>query len=319
MTIGVEDDGEFLSGEPTCSLSWDLVAKLRKFWVEDVRMGKNGVDAHQFVQLLFFDTEQEFSSESDWLNRWVVLFDHIICYRYLVYSCYQQSLDVSTSSKVQCFASLSSSIFDDLYSIRILIANGRELAARKILRSLSEYAEVEMLLYQDNSLIEQYVSTHDEKAANEFWHRVVSKRKSFRRLEKLLVGHEGKFTFSVLADRNGDELAMLGQLIHPSYISTAFTWLPPINSDSLDGWIPFRYPLDASVRTIKHVVCVVLQSLAVMDEYPFGGDDHLASPVFDLRNPLHVSTRMAKIAMLSYLRMVLLDTNEFFQVDQSEG
>lgn len=309
--IGSDREG----GEPTSPITWEFIAEVRKSWLETIKIRNTRIDAHKFIQALISDTEKDFESESDWLNRWVVLFDHIIFYHYLVYSCYQTDLSEKSPEIVRCLSSLQSSIFDDLYSIRLLISRGRELAARQLLRSLVEFFDLQILLYLDPSVSSRYFETQDAESANKFWHENISKGKLASRVQKYLQDGGDGLIYSVLSDITTTELKMLGQMIHPSYVTSLFTYVPPINLETSSGYIPLNYPHDGSVRTIKHIACLTLLSLFIMSEFPLSGSVGKGGLGFDARNGFHWTVRMAKVLTMNHLRRAVLDTNEFFETD----
>jgi|ERR1041385_4235737 hypothetical protein len=312
---GADDPTESSSQQ----LTGALVSALRKEWSDSVRPTSENFDAPRFVESRILGSQNEFKSESDWLNRWVLLFDHMIAYHYLAFSCYSRAIELRPSVRVLCFYSIYSAIFDDLYAIRILITHGRELAARKILRSVAEYFDVLLLLYFDSSLAPAYFSAQDSESANRFWHSTLAKGKPRKQIEKALADSDSMLLYRLLRDRNEEELSMLSQLVHPSYASSLFTFLPPADIALEEAHFEFSYALDFSVRTIKHVLTLTLAAVVLLEQLPLCSDQALGDELlnYDTKSELHQATTLAKTLMFKYLKMVLVETDEFFIVDNS--
>jgi hypothetical protein len=176
-----------------------------------------------------------------------------------------------------------------------------------------------MLLYLDPSLISEYFSSQDEKSANKFWHKVVSKGKSAKKIERAFLEDAAGSVYSLLLEYSRDELGMLGQLVHPSYISVLLTFLRPINSRDSKDYIPFGYANDSSVRTIKHIVSLTLLSLLVMREFPLSHRSTTDELHFNPNDSLHLSTSFGRVLLMTHLGRVLVETDEFFSVSLEES
>ncbi|WP_139058841.1 hypothetical protein [Thiorhodococcus drewsii] len=125
-------------------------------------------------------------------------------------------------------------------AIRILEAQGLDGPARQNLRVFREQCLVMARLCVDEEFLQEFAKTSSHKAANEFWHRYISKGKT----EKFLRDFKGKdiILCPLVADNYKDHLdKVVGPSIHPSIMGFEIPFRKDVLSasdDSEDSMIP---------------------------------------------------------------------------------
>jgi hypothetical protein len=177
------------------------------------------------------------------------------------------------SKKPTSYRFLVGAICSFSLSIRHLVCFGHDVAAKILVRSLSEYIDVLALLIARPELTSEF-EQEDFTTSNEFWHRHVKGVKARRALwNSLGAGSEQTEWYREITDWRKQEDTILSIAAHPSYVAAVMSTFPLDSvvsaSASIEGPGFIGHVTDASIRTLVYAMYSLFM-LVALSRFPFG-------------------------------------------------
>jgi len=248
-------------------------------------------------------------SKSPPLRLWIQIYDEYISWMLSYSMLLIGEMHKESPSYVKAMAMLSGAITSHAISIRRLVLSGHDVSAKQVTRSLGEYVDVALLIFQNSDLAEEFVRTDSEKAANEFWNKYVRKYKARKSIKGALAeimkdskDFEGWSTnYDEWHEWRVSEDSTLSMAAHPSYLASVVAIIPPgsiIESPlyGITGLIA-----DTSIRTIRYSIIsladiVMFSALSASNQKPVGNIYK-----YDDKNELHRHVKLGRSVLLLLL------------------
>jgi len=181
-------------------------------------------------------------------------------------SIYFLSADHKVSPSAMTFYRLSIRQLRTLTSIRVLCSYGLDANARLQLRLFYETAQLWVRFRIDQDILSDYAACTTPEAANEFWHKYLSKEKTERYLKKQM--QEGGLSwFGGMEDQVKDLKKKLSLVAHPTFLADYNETLADWNGQPETSVI--TEPLKSSYFTLSKAIFVTTMPFSVFPDPPY--------------------------------------------------
>lgn len=157
-----------------------------------------------------------------------------------------------------------------MFSIRRLVVSGLDSSAKQILRCLSEYIDVAVVLSKNEELAAEFVGHGDVEGAKQFWSIYLKAHKNkkqisqkFQEIMRPLISDSGIQEMLVF---EAQEEAILNAVVHPSLVGGQMILMSGVMDSDTITWPPyFGCQTSFSIRTIKYAIYKLIFLVALMD------------------------------------------------------
>ncbi|MER9412243.1 hypothetical protein [Mesorhizobium sp. M0589] len=150
-----------------------------------------------------------------------------------------------------------SRLANDLWAIIELVEIGFDLQARALTRGFLEHVDVLICCTLDREVTTEFVGAIEPDAANQFWHRHVSKNKAKAKVSTFIAGELGRQSITIVDLLREDAELAASELLHPTVtagLSTAFGH----PDGEYESYGIFPLPLAASVGVFRSILIHLL-------------------------------------------------------------
>jgi hypothetical protein len=274
----------------------DFNRYLRRQWREkNFRLRKGKCVGICVSELVKHSKQRNAKVETPHLDLWIAILDEFISWQISLASIFYGGRKGDNFTHFdRSITVILMKIVADSIAFRHLILLGYDVAAKIILRSIGEYAELYVAMLDDPTLADEFVKSDVPEGAKAFWKLHVSRgslqKKMTKAWESWFKGKQPKAA-AWFANWGRQSNGKLSAMIHPSFAAGMLSAIPfKTKHAPNENWLGiWGDKSDGSVDTIYMYASFMFPIFLLHDNFPF--DDfnaYLCSPIaFDESNELH--------------------------------